>query len=205
MIWFDFTNTSTGTSTTLRALDAVTGQTILFIGCLVALCALGVAASSAGGRFLWGGLGLLMAGLVLAGAIWALVDPESFSSNMATTQAISKLALPGSIESASDAATKAFDDGTLTVSARIGVWVALIAGLNRRGRRSAVVPQEAPCRGVSEPIVDPQAIDHARLRDERRRGSRRRCATHDVEVLPPVQRAEHPLRDRRHGDADLER
>ena len=129
MIWFDYTNTSTGTSTTLRALDAVTGQTILFIGCLVALCALGVAASSAGGRFLWGGLGLLMAGVVLVGAIWALVDPESFSSNMATTQAISKLALPGSIESASDAASKAFDDGTLTVAVRIGVWVALAGGL----------------------------------------------------------------------------
>jgi hypothetical protein len=129
LIWFDYTNVSTGNSSTLRALDAVTGQTILFMGCLVALCGLGVAASSAGGRFLWGGLGLLMAGIVLAGAIWALVDPESFSSNMATTQALSKLALPGNIESASDAASKAFDDGTVTVAIRIGVWIGLVGGL----------------------------------------------------------------------------
>jgi hypothetical protein len=107
----------------------VTGQTLLLIGVLILICGFGVAASSAGGRFLWGGLGLLFSALVLAGAIWGLVDPQGFAANAATTQAISRLALPGSIENASDAATKAFDDGTLTVTIQIGLWFGLLAGL----------------------------------------------------------------------------
>jgi hypothetical protein len=129
LVWFDYANASAGTSAHLRAFDAVTGQTVMLMGTLVAICGLGVAASSGGGRFLWGGLGLLMAGLVFAGTIWAIVDPESFSSNLATTQALSRLALPGSIESASDAASEAFDDGTITVAVQIGVWIALLGGL----------------------------------------------------------------------------
>jgi len=127
--WFEFTNVSTGTTTELRAFHSVTGQTLLLIGTLILICGFGVAASSAGGRFLWGGLGLLFGALVLAGAIWGLVDPQGFAANAATTQAISKLALPGSIENASDAATKAFDDGTLTVSIQIGLWFGLLSGL----------------------------------------------------------------------------
>jgi hypothetical protein len=127
--WFEFTNVSTGSTTELRAFQSVTGQTLLLIGTLILICGFGVAASSAGGRFLWGGLGLLLGGVVLAGAIWGLVDPESFAANAATTQAISKLSLPGAIESASDTATKAFADGTLTVSVQIGLWFGLLSGL----------------------------------------------------------------------------
>lgn len=129
MNWFQYTNASAGTSADLRLIQSVSGGTVLLIGCLVALCGLGVTASGGGGRFLWGGLGLLMAAVVLAAAIWGLVAPESASSAVATTQALSKLALPGAIESASDAATKAFDEGTISVSVQFGLFVGLLGGL----------------------------------------------------------------------------
>ena len=129
MNWFTYTNPSSGASSDLRLIQSVSGGTVLMIGFLVALCGLGVTASGGGGRFLWGGLGLLMAAIVLGIAIWGLVSPESASAVVATTQSLSKLALPGAIESASDTATKALDDGTITASAQIGLFVGLIGGL----------------------------------------------------------------------------
>jgi len=125
MNWFEYTNASAGGSAELRLIQSVSGGTVLLTGCLIALCGLGVTASGGGGRFLWGGLGLVLAVIVLGVSIWGLVAPESASSVVATTQALTKLSLPGAIDSASDTATKAFDDGTITVSVQIG----LIAGL----------------------------------------------------------------------------
>jgi hypothetical protein len=127
--WVSVTNTTAHVTEKFPMFRAVTGQTMGFLALLAMIAGLGVMASSGGGRFLWGLLGLLGAGTVLAVSLVAIFSPSTLAAWIATTQSISTLSLSKTQESVNATMTAAFDDGTLTASVAFGAFIGLVGGL----------------------------------------------------------------------------
>ena len=93
----------------IRAINTVAGQTIFFLGLFAGLCGVFVMLSLGKGKYVVATLGLLAAGVALAAALWGLVDAEGFAARFADVEA--------------------FDEGTLSARAAIGLFIGLGGGV----------------------------------------------------------------------------
>jgi hypothetical protein len=118
-----------GTESRVRAIEAVTGQTILFLGVLAALCGVLVALSLGGGKYIWATLGLLVSAVVVAAAIWGIVDADGLAARFADADAFSRMVTFTPDSSRGDVVSQAFDQGTLTARAAIGLFIGLAGGV----------------------------------------------------------------------------
>ena len=126
--WLSVTDSVTNVTAKAPAFRAVSGQTLGFLALLVMMCGLGLMASTGVGRFLWGLLALLSAGIILAAGLITIFSPETTAQQFATTQLISTLKITGVQESASAAIKAGFDSGDLTAKFALGAIVGTIGG-----------------------------------------------------------------------------
>ncbi|HET6715193.1 MAG TPA: hypothetical protein VFI59_15985 [Actinomycetota bacterium] len=113
----------------IRAIEAVSGQTILFLGVAALICGVLVMISLGGGKYVWATLGLLASGVALAAAIWGVVDTEGLAARFADVEAFSTLITFSADASRGDTVTQAFEDGSVSARPAIGMFVALAGGL----------------------------------------------------------------------------
>jgi hypothetical protein len=90
-------------------INTVAGQTIFFLGLFAGLCGVFVMLSLGKGKYVWATLGLLAAGVAAAAALWGLVDADGFAARFADVEA--------------------FDEGTLSARAAIGLFIGLGGGV----------------------------------------------------------------------------
>jgi|SoimicmetaTmtLPA_FD_contig_31_8514013_length_940_multi_2_in_0_out_0_2 hypothetical protein len=127
--WMSITNTAANVSSSLPAFRAVSGQTLGLLSLLVILTGLGVAASQGSGRILYGLIGLLFSGIMLAAGLVAIFSPSTIAQLFATTETMSKLAITSVQESIDESIKAGFADGTLTASVGFGAILGVIGGL----------------------------------------------------------------------------
>ena len=110
------------------AIDTVAGQTILFLGIVAVLCGVLVTISLGKGKYVWATLGLLAAGIVVAAALWGLVDIDGLAVRFADLEAFSTT-ITISPDLPSDVVTRSFDEGTLSARPAIGLFIGLGGGV----------------------------------------------------------------------------
>jgi hypothetical protein len=118
-----------GAESRVRAIEAVTGQTILFLGVLALVLGVLVMLSLGGGKYVWATLGLLVSAAVVAAAIWGIVDADGLAARFADAEAFSTMVTFTPDSSRGDVVTEAFDQGTLSARAAIGLFIGLAGGV----------------------------------------------------------------------------
>jgi hypothetical protein len=118
-----------GTESRVRAIEAVTGQTILFLGVLASLFGVLVTLSLGRGKYVWATLGLIASAVVIAAAIWGIVDADGLAARFADAEAFSTIVTFTSDSSRGDVVSEAFDQGTLSARAAIGLFIGLAGGV----------------------------------------------------------------------------
>jgi hypothetical protein len=118
-----------GTESRVRAIEAVTGQTILFLGVLASLFGVLVTISMGRGKHVWATLGLLVSAVVIAAAIWGIVDADGLAARFADAEAFSTIVTFTPDSSRGDVVSEAFDQGTLSARAAIGLFIGLAGGV----------------------------------------------------------------------------
>jgi len=127
-VWLVVTHDD-GQEARIRAIEDVTGQTILFLGVAAALCGLGVLASGGGGKYVWATFGLLLGVVVVAGAAWGIVDADGLAAQFAEVEAMSTVVSTTPDIPQVEAAEQAFADGTLSARVAFGLFIGLAGGL----------------------------------------------------------------------------
>ena len=67
----------------IRAIEAVSGQTIMFLGVAALICGVLVMISLGGGKYVWATLGLLASAVAVGAAIWGIVDTDGLAARFA--------------------------------------------------------------------------------------------------------------------------
>ncbi len=125
LVWLRVQDVASGSQLDVRAVKSTTGQTILFLGILAAICGGGVLGSGGRGKYAWATLGLIACIVVLGLAIYGLVDAAGLATRFATAQAWSELS-SSSITYSADNVKAAFADGSLSASIAFGLLVGLV-------------------------------------------------------------------------------
>ena len=113
----------------VRAIEAVSGQTILFLGVAALLCGALVMISLGGGKYVWATLGLLASAVALGAAIWGIVDTDGLAARFSDVEAFSTLVTLDADASRGDAVADAFEQGTLSARPAVGTFIGLAGGL----------------------------------------------------------------------------
>jgi hypothetical protein len=113
----------------IRAIEAVSGQTIMFLGVAALICGVLVMISLGKGKYVWATLGLLASAVVVGAAIWGVVDIDGLATRFADVEAFSTLITFSADASRGDAVGDAFEQGTISARPAIGMFVALAGGL----------------------------------------------------------------------------
>jgi hypothetical protein len=113
----------------IRAIEAVAGQTITFLGAAALVCGLLVMISLGKGKYVWATIGLFAAGAVVAATLWGLVDTDGLAARFADVEAFSTLVTFTPDSSRGDVVSQAFDEGTLSARAAIGLFIGLGGGV----------------------------------------------------------------------------
>jgi hypothetical protein len=125
--WVEVTNTA-GDSQTFRLWGSVSGGSLFGVCILAAICGLGVIGSAGRGRIIWAILGLVSGAVLLGASIWALVDPAGFITYAEKSEAFTHLLASPAIQQAGESASKAFNNGDLSASVKVGAIVGVIGG-----------------------------------------------------------------------------
>ena len=118
-----------GTESRVRAIEAVTGQTILFLGVLALVLGVLVTLSLGRGKYVWATLGVLVSTVVVAAAIWGIVDADGLAARFADAEAFSTMVTFSPDSSRGDVVSEAFDQGALSARAAIGLFIGLAGGV----------------------------------------------------------------------------
>lgn len=113
----------------IRAIEAVSGQTVLFLGFVAAVLGALVMISLGRGKYVWATLGLIVSAVIVATAIWGIVDTDGLAARFADVEAFSTLVTFSADASRGDAVGDAFEQGTISARPAIGMFVALAGGL----------------------------------------------------------------------------
>jgi hypothetical protein len=110
----------------IRAIEAVSGQTIMFLGLAALICGVLVLISLGRGKYVWATLGLLASA---GAAIWGVVDVDGLATRFADVEAFSTLITFSADASRGDAVGDAFEQGTITARPALGMFIGLAGGL----------------------------------------------------------------------------
>ena len=126
--WVSVHNASTGVSTRVTAFDAIGAQSLLLLTFLLIIFGFGVLGSKAGWRIVWAILALVTSGILLAAGLIALFSPVTMAEHFIKVQSYSNVVSAAAGQSQQDAATAAFDAGTLTATVGFGAVLGSIGG-----------------------------------------------------------------------------
>jgi hypothetical protein len=125
LVWI-VTSDASGDRDRIRAIENFTGQTLFLISILTLMAAAGIALSiKRVWRTFWCLIALLIGGIYLGTAIWAMVDTEGFVVHAVSAQ---KYASTVTYAAQSDGVARALASGSLGVSTGFGVVLGLVAG-----------------------------------------------------------------------------
>ena len=113
----------------IRAIEAVSGQTIMFLGVAALICGVLVMISLGKGKYVWATLGILASAVAVGAAVWGIVDIDGLAARFADVEAFSTLITFSADASRGDAVGDAFEQGTISARPAIGMFVALAGGL----------------------------------------------------------------------------
>jgi hypothetical protein len=113
----------------IRAIEAVSGQTILFLGVAASICGALVMISLGRGKYIWATLGLLASAVVVGATIWGIVDTDGLAARFSDVEAFSTLVTVDADASRGDAVGDAFEQGTLTARPALGMFIGLAGAL----------------------------------------------------------------------------
>lgn len=113
----------------VRAIEAVSGQTILFLGVAASICGALVMISLGRGKYVWATLGLLASAVALGAAIWGVVDTDGLAARFSDVEAFSTLVTLSADGSRGDAVADAFEQGSLSARPALGMFIGLAGGL----------------------------------------------------------------------------
>jgi hypothetical protein len=129
LVWFKIEQPAKGTSATVRAFNATSGQTILLVAVLVIIFAVGVLVSTGGGRIVWALVELLLSLGLLAIGLIGIFSTATLASVFATTETMSTMAFSSSMANVNDAVKAGLDAGTLTASWGFGLIVYVVGAV----------------------------------------------------------------------------
>jgi hypothetical protein len=112
----------------IRAIDAVTGQTILFLGILALICGVLVMLSLGRGKYVWATFGLLISAVVVGAAIWGIVDADGLAARFADAESFSRMVTFTPDASKTEVVGDAFEVGTLSARVAFGLFIGLAGG-----------------------------------------------------------------------------
>ena len=113
----------------VRAIEAVSGQTIMFLGVAALICGVLVMISLGRGKYVWATLGLLASAVAVGAAIWGIVDTDGLAARFSDVEAFSTLVTVDEDASRGDAVADAFEQGTLSARPALGMFIGLAGGL----------------------------------------------------------------------------
>jgi hypothetical protein len=112
----------------IRAIESVTGQTILFLGVATLFCGVLVMISLGKGKYVWATLGLLVSAVVVGAAIWGLVDIDGLAARFADAESFSTMVTFTPDAPKTEVVGDALEAGTLSARVAIGLFVGLAGG-----------------------------------------------------------------------------
>lgn len=112
----------------IRAIESVTGQTIMFLGVAALICGVLVMISLGKGKYVWATLGLLASAVVVGAAIWGIVDVDGLAARFADADSMSRMVTFTPDASKTQVVGDAFEAGTLTARVAIGLFIGLAGG-----------------------------------------------------------------------------
>ena len=113
----------------VRAIEAVSGQTIMFLGVAALICGVLVMISLGKGKYVWATLGLLASAVAVGAAIWGIVDTNGLAARFSDVEVFSTLVTFTDDASRGDAVGDAFEQGSLSARPAVGMFIGLAGGL----------------------------------------------------------------------------
>jgi hypothetical protein len=113
----------------IRAIEGVTGQTLMFLGVAAVLCGVLVMISLGKGKYVWATLGLLASAVVIGAAVWGLVDVDGLAARFADADAFSRMVTFTPDSPKTEVVGDAFEAGTISARVAIGLFIGLAGGV----------------------------------------------------------------------------
>jgi len=129
LVWMAVTNQSTGETERVRAISNFSGQTLFFAALLAVGAGFAIAmVTSSAWRIAWAVAALLLSGLFVGAAAWAIFDPAGFVQHAAEAQSFASVTSQQGMHDASARLSAALASGAVTASAQIGAFIGLVGG-----------------------------------------------------------------------------